>query len=496
MAPQTKSFGIAQIIVLSIFLCGCTQTSSLTSSGRSRDSAQSQKLSGKPIDFGSSQSPEETQKKTQELFDKVDWSDDIASRISFRARDNESDEQKAARQKAKEIEKSLYELGPTAIPALLDHALSPDRQNRTIALNTIKRFGASAVTPMMAKLTDKNTNSRQRRTLIEMVASQGEEVYPSIEKLLKSTNQRDISIGADLAVKAANRNGSFRSQSEFQDCPFSEETRTAMLAAIRIHPDSATRANLAKAISLYGESNESIKPQLIECFKYEESTQAKEELLNTLTNLGATESAGKASEILKVLSTTLNDDKDPRVRAAAARSLLRFTLILDDNAINALKKATGDNIKSVQVAAFNTLIAAARQREDCKPVVLEALKSNDESISSSALNSLRYLNLDDKTLLPLVLEYANSHSARRADQAYRILAEMGPDASGQAVSALTNALKSNTNNKREAIRALERMGPAAKAAIPSLRAVSESNAIEDMMVRDDATRLLTKLQAM
>lgn len=269
-----------------------------------------------------------------------------------------------------------------------------------------------------------------------------------------------------------------------------------MLAAIRIHPDSATRANLAKAISLYGESNESIKPELIECFKYEESTQAKEELLNTLTNLGATESAGKASEILKVLSTTLNDDKDPRVRAAAARSLLRFTLILDDNAVNALKKATGDNIKSVQVAAFNTLIAAARQREDCKPVVLEALKSNDESISSAALNSLRYLNLDDKTLLPLVLEYANSHSARRADQAYRILAEMGPDASGQAVSALTNALKSNTNNKREAIRALERMGPAAKAAIPSLRAVSESNAIEDMMVRDDATRLLTKLQAM
>jgi hypothetical protein len=120
---------------------------------------------------------------------------------------------------------------------------------------------------------------------------------------------------------------------------------------------------------------------------------------------------------------------------------------------------------------------------------VEALKDKDDRTRRGAAIALGQIGPAAKDAVPALIEVLKDKDDRVRNYAASALGKIGP----AAVPALMEALKDKDINVRNAaVRALGQIGPAAKAAVPSLKAMSENDT--SAYARGAAARALKQIE--
>ncbi|MGD9682491.1 MAG: hypothetical protein AB7W16_14995 [Candidatus Obscuribacterales bacterium] len=218
------------------------------------------------------------------------------------------------------LENDLIAIGPESIPALLDFALNGNSAQTGLADMTLKRWGDRAIAPAIARLRSSDLTEDQTGHLKTIVTSQGELSTDPVETLLTLPGAKDRQLAIDLAYRLeVNKlhsdsmpgiTGKFIPRQEHPPFGFSLKARETFLHTIQRSPDPILREKTAVILRSYGWKNESIKDDLIDCFKNENSENVKLALAGTLADLASFETESSSRAIVDLITDSIKDNRD------------------------------------------------------------------------------------------------------------------------------------------------------------------------------------------
>jgi hypothetical protein len=182
-------------------------------------------------------------------------------------------------------------------------------------------------------------------------------------------------------------------------------------------------------------------------------------------------------------------DKDPQVRAGAARALRGIGPAAKTAVpalMGSLRKEKDEESKLEMISALGKMGAAAKE---AVPVLMDLLREREETVREVAITALGEIGPEASAAVPALIKIAEGEEPEEQEAAVAALGKIGPAAKA-AVEVLVKAFR--TASPEAAAEALAGIGREARAAIPELRAIVR-NAEAPPDVREAAAQTIMKL---
>ncbi|MBN2491605.1 MAG: HEAT repeat domain-containing protein [Planctomycetes bacterium] len=168
------------------------------------------------------------------------------------------------------------------------------------------------------------------------------------------------------------------------------------------------------------------------------------------------------------------DDKDPRIRAGAARGLFDADYGgLHDQVLERLRKASADPDPDVRAAAFAAIPRVPGKDTEKLKALVRGLQDPEDRVVMAAADAIEWLQ-GENAALPALLDTASKDRAPYARAAILEAIASVQQGEAAAVEAARVALAApEPEVRRAALRTLMRMGPAARSAIEAVRAAAK-----------------------
>jgi HEAT repeat protein len=351
-----------------------------------------------------------------------------------------SDEDERIRENAAEALGKIGTDAKAAVPALTDALSDEDEWIRSSAAVALVNIGADVKAAIPVLIEALKSDDRKVRSQAAWALGQiGTAAVPALTDALSDEDARVRGPAALALVQIA------------------PETKAAVpaLADALNDEDERIRENAVEALGDIGPDAKPAVPALIEALK-DENKDVRVRSAEALGKIG-TDTKAAVPALIEALS---NEDIWVRVRAA------RAVVKIDPEtmaAVPALIDALRDKDARWQAARALGYIGP-----EAVPVLIEALKGQDEGVRFSAAWVLGIIGLEAKTAVPDLIEALKDKDEKIRQYAAEALGRIGP-AAKEAVPALIEVLKDQDENVRWwAADALGRIGLEAKTAVPDL----------------------------
>jgi HEAT repeat protein len=251
-----------------------------------------------------------------------------------------------------------------------------------------------------------------------------------------------------------------------------------LLRELREHPDTAIRARIAQLLLKYKDKGDDLTKALTNALENDKDAKVREA---AATTLGRLDRMGFVTvpELTKALK-----DQAPTVRAAAADALGQFSAIdgeIARDAIPLLSECLKDSSTPVRMNVVLTLARMGPAAATATPALAESLANDKEDgIRKECAKALAFIGKGADSAAPALIKALGDSSSEVRQYSAYALGRISPDPK-VVLPELLKAIKDKDKTVRGyAIHAIGSLGKAATPAIPELIRVLKDDVVAEV----------------
>lgn len=397
-----------------------------------------------------------------------------------------------------EAQQKLLKIGPRAIPFLIDSLNDPRPEIGRVTSAVLGLFGSKAIAPLVAAISSGKVKADKVSLAVLSLRNVGPDAIPALVQLVKSgTNEQQVAAlnaisdlwwslrregTASMPSAAANPSPS---KAPVKRNP-PAELRGLVLAAMADKNTQKKDAGAFAASQIYP-TDPKVVEQLIAGLSGSDDN-FRQTCINAIGNAAKFQSTAQMTASAKGLSKLFFQDKRRQVRRTILDALGSFSNA-PDVVIPIIKAALKDNDPGVRDSALRALSALGPAGSGALPELIKLVeKRSPETIF--ALSSIASMGPNGTPALPSMIKLsASTSSSNQADfglrrQLAKNFRALGP-AGAPAIPELVKMVNDQANiaTQMEAMEALIAMGPAARAARPALEELGRKDSKMEQVVR-------------
>lgn len=363
---------------------------------------------------------------------------------------------------------ALADIGPPAVPVLLDALATADARGRLYAVRALGGMGvnASAGVPALATVMKYDQDATVREQAVVALSSIGQSAVPALTEAISNESVRCFALDA-------------LGEMDFGETPADPQLIGALIRALKEEED-CVRWLAARALGKLGGDSESVLCALVGALGDGDSDVCRF-AAESLGSFGA-----RAKTAVPALIKQLLHEENVHARACAANALGRIAPESKE-VVQALAAALQDDHWAPRRAAARTLASIGPGAQEAVPALIRALTHVNREMRCAAALALGRIGPGAQAAVPALVAALKDQDHWVVVRAAEALGNIGPGAA-EAVPALSVALKDDRH--RVIAKAVGNIGPAAREAVPALAGLLVHGRCH---LREDAAEALGKI---
>jgi hypothetical protein len=393
------------------------------------------------------------------------------------------------RELSERLRRELSDMGPAAIPALLQYVTDRDVSNDVNGI--LMEIGKPAVQPSIDWL---RSHPRDYPKIANVFWKIGK---PACDRLAEMTvsNPQDRALAASILASRFNRDhrfdGVFIGPSGRTEKVISSSSQKSLVEALNVEKDNEVRTNLILALRNVEEPSATTCDALIKLAKSESNEDAKAAAAGTMAYWANRVSGEVSTRLTTALAKILMHDDAADARIAAAEGLGSVTRTTPE-IIAALRGAKKDPSDSVHQAAVVALSKLALYDDSLLPDLIDALKESSRQSVAAALSTVRQLGPKAVGAVSAILKVRPTNGNWQVIEALAATQSDTKEVQEMMLSVLeqTDEMRDFVQ-RRSAINYFKSLGERGKLAVPVLKRLAESGRSANRYEAREALKAIT-----